>query len=53
MNIRKRAYLSILGIVFLAYISIGCQTILKDKEEIEKVAEDAAQELIEDAIKLA
>lgn len=40
----KNAYFLILSIVYFT----SCQTILKDKQEIEKIIEDATDEIIED-----
>ena len=40
-------------LAILALCLSGCQTLVKDQAQIEQVAEDAAKEAVDDAIKLA
>lgn len=40
-------------LAILALCLSGCQTLVKDQPQIEQIAEDAAKEAVDDAIKIA
>jgi hypothetical protein len=45
-------YILVSLLAFLAIYSVSCSVISKDKAEIEKIADDVVEEIIEDSAKL-
>ena len=42
---------SIIIILFLVFFITGCQTLMKDKDQIETILDDGVEEIVEDVVK--